>query len=853
MKGYRRYTILFGLLLFLAGPLFGSDQGVRLRRYALFIGSNNGGRDRVLLRYASSDTRAMAEVFYQVGGLHPEDSILCIDPSKRKVERELARIKEMIRSGKREDRRTEFFLYYSGHSNEEGLLINGELLTYRSLREEMKSVDADISVAILDSCASGAFIRIKGGKRVAPFMLDESTSMKGQVYLSSSSEDEASQESDEIGASFFTHSLISALRGAADFSSDRQITIHEAYQYARSDTIARTENTFAGTQHPSWHIELTGTGDLVLTDLRELAAGVVLAAELEGRIYIRDGSQKLVAEVKKSAGTPITLALPVGSYTITSRTDDQQLESIVTLYEGSIVQVTIGDFVRTGRVAGRLRGDTVKSGPQNVEGQTGRQEMAEEPSVQATEEELQDLVDDYIDKNIEAIREREAAKAGGGRDEETDSVGARSTETDSDDMADRRFGDERAWSAAQPIFLPARVSFTPGLSFPFGYPDAIVGFSVNVLLGVNRSIRGAELGSIINITEAEVYGAQFAGVGNIVSGNVTGFQAGGVFNIADGELRGGQSAGVFNLSTGECGWLQAAGVFNINTGTFAGAQLGGVFSINSGYFAGAQLSGVFNINEGYFSGAQMGGIFTINRGFRGFQGAGVVNVATDQSHGVQAAGVLNIADGLNGAQFGVINAAREVNGTQIGVVNSGGTVSGFQLGVINVAGTMNGFPLGLINISENGLMSLSLVSDLNGFWGLDFQSGKVLYTRLSAGTLVRSLNIDPVYTSSAGLGLHFDLGPFFIEGDGSAATTFHVYGHPVNGYREALPYPEFRIKGGLLLFNRFGLYAGLKAVLHVEGMVYNEYAHTGVSYSFPVARRLCTFYHQFIWGVTVNF
>ncbi len=789
MKGYRRYTILFGLLLFLTGPLFGSDQGVRLRRYALFIGSNNGGRDRVLLHYATSDTRAMAEVFYQVGGLHPEDSILCIDPSRRKVERELARIKEMIRTGKSEDRRTEFFLYYSGHSNEEGLLINGELLTYRSLRDEMKSVDADISVAILDSCASGAFIRIKGGKRVAPFMLDESTSMKGQVYLSSSSEDEASQESDEIGASFFTHSLISALRGAADFSSDRQITVHEAYQYARSDTMARTENTFAGTQHPSWHIELTGTGDLVLTDLRELAAGVVLAAELEGQIYIRDGSQKLVAEVKKSAGTPITLALPVGSYTITSRTDDQQLESIVTLYEGSLVQVTIGDFVRTGRVAGRLRGDTVKSGQQSIEGHSGNREPA----------------------------------------------------------------DERAWSAAQPIFLPARVSFTPGLSFPFGYPDATVGFSVNVLLGVNRSIRGAELGSIINITEAEVYGAQFAGVGNIVSGNVTGFQAGGVFNIADGELRGGQSAGVFNLSTGECGWLQAAGVFNINTGTFAGAQLGGVFSINSGYFAGAQLSGVFNINEGFFSGAQMGGVFTINRGFRGFQGAGVVNVATDQAHGVQASGVLNIADGLNGAQFGVINTAGAVNGTQIGVVNTGGTVSGFQLGVINVAGTMNGFPLGLINISENGLMSLSLVSDLNGFWGLDFQSGKVLYTRLSAGTLVRSLNIDPVYTSSAGLGLHFDLGPFFIEGDGSAATTFHVYGHPVNGYREALPYPEFRIKGGLLLFNRFGLYAGLKAVLHVEGMVYNEYAHAGVSYSFPVANRLCTFHHQFIWGVTVNF
>ena len=50
--------------------------------------------------------------------------------------------------------------------------------------------------------------------------------------ITSSAAREAALESAEIEASFFSHHLISGLRGAADTSGDGLVTLAEAYQYA---------------------------------------------------------------------------------------------------------------------------------------------------------------------------------------------------------------------------------------------------------------------------------------------------------------------------------------------------------------------------------------------------------------------------------------------------------------------------------------------------------------------------------------------------------------------------------------------------------------------------------------------
>ena len=171
--------------------------------------------------------------------------------------------------------RTEVVVYYSGHADEKGLLLGEDRYSYRSLRDRLDQIPADVRIAVLDACASGAFTRVKGGKRRAPFLIDEATSTRGHAFLTSSAATEVAQESDRIRASYFTHYLVSGLRGAADSSGDGRITLNEAYQFAFSETLGRTVDSKGGAQHPSYDINMSGTGDVVMTDVRQLSATLV--------------------------------------------------------------------------------------------------------------------------------------------------------------------------------------------------------------------------------------------------------------------------------------------------------------------------------------------------------------------------------------------------------------------------------------------------------------------------------------------------------------------------------------------------------------------------------------------------
>jgi hypothetical protein len=92
-----------------------------------------------------------------------------------------ARVKEGAADGVQR----QLLFYYSGHSDEEGLLLGGQRLPTWSCARRIEGVPAEVRVAILDSCASGAFTRLKGGTYAAPFMLDTSARMTGHAYLTS--------------------------------------------------------------------------------------------------------------------------------------------------------------------------------------------------------------------------------------------------------------------------------------------------------------------------------------------------------------------------------------------------------------------------------------------------------------------------------------------------------------------------------------------------------------------------------------------------------------------------------------------------------------------------------------------
>ena len=210
------------------------------------VGANYGGAERVKLKYAVSDAKALIEVLESMGGVSPDDSRLLIDPKRDTLFWELKRLKERISRAKEKHPRVEVIFYYSGHSDEINILLGDEKVTYKEFRDSINSMEADVRIAILDSCASGAFTRLKGGKKKKPFLVDSAYDMKGYAVMTSSSSDEASQESERLKGSFFTHYLNSGLRGAADMSRDGRITLTEAYHFAFNETLAQTEKNGFG-------------------------------------------------------------------------------------------------------------------------------------------------------------------------------------------------------------------------------------------------------------------------------------------------------------------------------------------------------------------------------------------------------------------------------------------------------------------------------------------------------------------------------------------------------------------------------------------------------------------------------
>lgn len=289
-----------------------------VRRFALLIGANDGGFEREQLRYAATDAEMIGKALVELGGVQASDRVVLVDPTVTELEHGFATIQAKIEQAKHNHARVQFFFYYSGHSDETGLLLGGVRFDYKRLRGLIDKVSADVRIGVLDSCSSGAFTRFKGGKKQAPFLLGSTAQVQGHAYLTSSSADEAAQESDRIGGSFFTHFLVTGLRGAADFDGDRQVTLNEAYRFAFDETLARTETTAGGPQHAAYDIQLAGTGDLVMTDLRKTSAKLEIASDISGRLYVRDRRGKLAAELfkPKDAGA-ITLALEPGKYAVT--------------------------------------------------------------------------------------------------------------------------------------------------------------------------------------------------------------------------------------------------------------------------------------------------------------------------------------------------------------------------------------------------------------------------------------------------------------------------------------------------------------------------------------------------------
>jgi len=352
-----RKLFLTAVLSCLPFVCYGNSEHSTLKRYALITASNNGGPTREELRYAESDALNIAKVFNEIGGLNAQDRTLLLSPSKDEFVQVFEKLNQQI-SRTDSKQKLEFVFYYSGHSDDDGLMFKDGKVSYQTLKQLINGINSDVRIALLDSCQSGAFTRTKGGVRKPPFLINEANRIKGNIILTSASADEAAQESDKIGSSFFTHYLISGLRGAADTSGDKAVTLNEAYNYAFHETLNRTQKTQAGAQHPAYNMQVAGAGDLVLTDLKTLSSTINIPADLTGRFFIHKANGPLVAEINKTVNTDINVALESGRYRVLFMDNGNVYETRTQLAKGKTTELAFNHFSTSKIENTNLRGSS---------------------------------------------------------------------------------------------------------------------------------------------------------------------------------------------------------------------------------------------------------------------------------------------------------------------------------------------------------------------------------------------------------------------------------------------------------------------------------------------------------------
>ncbi|MDR2759469.1 MAG: caspase family protein [Spirochaetaceae bacterium] len=613
----KKILLELSLFCFCATLMAFGDSNVVTRRFGIFVGSNNGGLDRAALRYAVSDARAVSRVFIEMGGIDAVDSVFLIEPNLKELNRRIGGLHERVIEAKQTHKRTEIVFYYSGHSDEEGLLINRERYWYRELREQIKNIPSDMRVVILDSCSSGAFTRAKGGVKTQPFLFDDSMATEGYAFLSSSSATEASQESDAIGGSYFTHSLLAGLRGAADTIGDGRVTLNEVYRYAYTETLARTEISRYGTQHPSYDMQINGTGDMVLTDIKETSAGLIIGEAVAGRLSIRDSSDYLVAEITKTAGKSMELGLEPGLYRITLQQGNVFSRAEISLVRDQRTRINPADF------------RTVVAPPSTARGAPA--DATEAVPVKPVNVQLLPGVG-LIGFDRRAFNFVFLGILGG-------------------------IGYNLKGFGLAGIGL-SNTGFVRGVQLSGLYNTVrqdMDGFEMALIFNmVLENTRGMQTAGIVNITGGNMDGMQMGGIFNWTQKDNRGSQLGGLVNVTGGSFRGAQLGGLVNVTGGSGEWFQGAVIANITGGNMDGMQMGGIFNWAQEDNRGSQLGGLVNVTGGSFRGLQMGLVNVTGGSFRGLQ-MGLVNYhgeGDDKSVGV---GLINISKSENLVPIGLIN------------------------------------------------------------------------------------------------------------------------------------------------------------------------------------------------------
>jgi Caspase domain len=329
-------------------------------RYGLFVGNDLGLPGDPELVFAELDAVKMRDLFVDYGQIKASDAVLLTGGSAGMVQRELVRLTSKIGGAVANGDEVTLVFYYSGHGDADGLHLNGTRLEHDALRLWIERSGAAVKLGIVDACQSGGLVRKKGGERGETFAFAQPRleSSRGSAYLTSSAASELSQESREIGGGFFTHHVHSALLGAGDANGDGAVSLAEAYAYVYTETAFQTREA-PEAQTPQLDIDLSGAGEIVLTELEAASARLSFSGELEGTFGVWDESRRrYVAQVDGDDVT--TVAVRPGTFYVQKRMPGWVEEARYVVHRGETTPVDDADFLTVSYTSAASRGDLDK-------------------------------------------------------------------------------------------------------------------------------------------------------------------------------------------------------------------------------------------------------------------------------------------------------------------------------------------------------------------------------------------------------------------------------------------------------------------------------------------------------------
>lgn len=325
----------------------------KVTRYAVLAGNNQGLARSEPLKYAQRDARRMSRLLQEIGSVPEENMILLEGEDPAELRRALD---DIAGQASKRDGDKVFLFYYSGHADSGMLRMGGRGISLAELRRRLEEMPVKVKVAIVDACQSGEITRSKGGVVVSPFMEDRPVNVEGLVILTSASAAEPAQESEVLRSSFFSHHLMSGLRGPADVTGDGRVSAVEAYEYAYRYTVRETEGSESGPQHPTFLYALEGEGDIALTAFRSGSARMVLPEAMDGTVLVVGETGSIETEVVKRKSDVVDVALAPGRYEVRWRSSEALWVADVDLDRNEVKRLGVGDFERRSIARGMEKG-----------------------------------------------------------------------------------------------------------------------------------------------------------------------------------------------------------------------------------------------------------------------------------------------------------------------------------------------------------------------------------------------------------------------------------------------------------------------------------------------------------------